>query len=191
MHVLQTLRWWSQEIEDVAWQWKVPTDTKGIQESWVEVLQLPTQQWWPQSHWDCVGRAKEAPCSKRVWRPEDWEGHLQDSLQRESVTALDFIFHPRPWATAFLFGEAGERHAKKIGKMPVKQIWALWQIGGWSQYSAFHLMSQHWVNRVWQAKTTTPPLKVPCAGAFFYYEMKSTRNEPEGIGEADLELEDK
>ncbi len=135
IHVLQTLRWWSQEIEDVAWQWKVPTGTKGIQESWVEVLQLPTKQWWPQSHWDCVGRAKEAPCSKRVWRSENWEAHLQDNLQTESVTALDFIFHPRPRTTAFLFGETGERHAKKTGKMQVKQVWALWQIGGWPQYS--------------------------------------------------------
>ena len=57
------------------------------------------------------------------------------------------LFYRRTRTTALLFREIGERHAKKIGKMPIKQIWALWQIIGSSQYSAFRLLLQHRIHR--------------------------------------------
>jgi hypothetical protein len=42
------------------------------------------------------------------------------------------------------------------------------------------------------SKNNNPPFKSSmCRGVFFYYEVNNTRNEPEGLGEADLELEDK
>ena len=65
-----------------------------------------------------------------------------NSLQTKSVTALDFIFHSRRRTTAFLFGEAGEKHAQQVRRMQVKQIWALWEVGSALQYSPLWFQKQ-------------------------------------------------
>ena len=35
------------------------------------------------------------------------------------------------------------RTACKVVEVYEKQVWALWQVGGWPQYSASHKVSQH------------------------------------------------
>ena len=74
--------------------------------------------------------------------------HFQDSLQAKGVTAFDFVFHCRPRGAAFLLGEAGERHAEKVGEVQAEQVWTLWQIDGASRYSSIQLLP-------WIVKTKT------------------------------------
>ena len=69
---------------------------------------------------------------------QSWKTYFCHSFQANGGTALDFIFHSKPRTAAFLLREAGERHAKKIAKMQIQQVWALWQIGSGPQYSLFN-----------------------------------------------------
>ena len=86
-----------------------------------------------------MGPPKDGFSCKGVRRSEDGKSDFQDSLQAKGGTAPDLIFHRRTRGAAFLFGDAGERHAKEVKKMQGQQIWALWKIGGFPRYSELHL----------------------------------------------------
>ena len=59
-------------------------------------------------------------------RSSCWQVLDSGSVQAARGAAPEFICCPSARPNAFLFAAASPRHATPFGKMPGKQVWALW-----------------------------------------------------------------